>query len=211
MKGLKIVGVILIVVLLAGAGVYLTILSPSAQEGQLKAMLEAEGEEVTSFEVKGDKAYMKGVIGPWTIQQVKDLIDQNPEVMTIVMVNVPGSLDDVSNLEASRLVRKAGLGTAIEKDGHIASGGTDFFCAGVRRTVEAGARIGVHSWGTGDEAFATANDLVKDDPEHQKYLDYYREMGIPKDFYWFTLKMAPAAGMHYMTAEEIAQFGLATD
>ncbi|WDV46347.1 hypothetical protein PV797_01305 [Clostridiaceae bacterium M8S5] len=163
-------------------------------------------EGLADFNVKGDKAIMKGLISKRTIKRVKDLIKEHPEVKTIVMEDVPGSIDDVSNLKASRLIRGAGLNTKVPEGGFIASGGVDFFCAGVKRTANENSEIGVHSWAS--EEVKNANELPKDHPEHQKYLDYYKEMGIDSDFYWFTIKSAPADSMHNMTQEERIKYGL---
>lgn len=49
-----------------------------------------------------------------------------------------------------------------------------------------------------------------DDPQHQLYLRYYSQMGIDAAFYWYTLDAADAQGMHYMTNDEIARYGVAT-
>ena len=97
------------------------------------------------------------------------------------------------------------LATHLPKEGEIASGGTDFFLAGHERTLEAGSRIGVHSWSglDGEEGV----DVPRDDPQHQLYLEYYRAMEIPEASYWFTLEAAPAAGVHWMSTSELEQFG----
>jgi hypothetical protein len=84
----------------------------------------------------------------------------------------------------------------------IASGGTDFFMAGTKRIVAKGALLGVHSWG-GDMDSVPAAEVPRDDPVHIKYLDFYEAVDIPGDFYWYTLDMAPAGGIHFMTEEEI--------
>lgn len=124
------------------------------------------GSEYAKFQVQGDTAVMTGVITTRTVDDVKDLLRDNPGLKTIVMKDVPGSADDLANLEASRLIRKHGLDTHVPSDGMIASGGTDFFCAGVNRTIEEGAEVGVHSWaGDGVE---DASILPIDHPEHQK-------------------------------------------
>ena len=112
---------------------------------------------LVEFEVDGTDAYMNGVIDFRTIAAVEALIEDHPEVIRIVLEDCPGSMDDESNLVASRLVREAGLNTHVGADGEIASGAVDFFVAGVERSadVEGGALIGVHSWdspeGAGDE------------------------------------------------------------
>jgi len=54
-------------------------------------------------------------------------------------------------------------------------------------------------------------DLPPDDPEHDLYLDYYADIGISEDFYWFTLDAAPANSIHWMTAEEMDRYGMLTD
>ena len=77
-------------------------------------------------------------------------------------------------LQAARLVRSYGLNTVVLADSLIASGGVDFFLAGVERTIEPGAKLGVHTWG--GDGFSGA-ELPRDDPEHNCYLAYYSEMG----------------------------------
>lgn len=162
-----------------------------------------------AFKVDGDRALMSGVIDGTTPKQVQTLIDDHPNVKTIVMQQVDGSADDEANLMAARLVRKHGFHTHVPADGEIASGGTDFFLAGATRTVAEGAKLGVHSWATGDGL--TGDQVPKDDPQHKLYLDYYAEMGIPADFYWFTVQAAPAEDMHWMTMAEIEQYQMVTE
>lgn len=91
--------------------------------------------------------------------------------------------------------------------GMIASGGVDFFLAGVGRTVDTGGKLAVHSW-AGDGV--TGDQVPRDDPQHSLYLDYYAEMGIPAEFYWFTLQAAPAEDIYYMTADEMAEYQMTT-
>lgn len=160
-----------------------------------------------SFTVDGDQVIMSGVIDSTTPDEVERLIDEHPEVKTIVMQEVDGSADDEANLIASRLVRQHGFNTHVPADGMIASGGVDFFLAGVERTVETGGKLGVHSW-AGDGV--TGDQVPRDDPQHNLYLDYYAEMGIPAEFYWFTLQAAPAEDIYYMTADEMNQYQITT-
>jgi len=178
--------------------------------GFTKLFLEPGEEdfEHAKFEVNGDTAVMTGVISGRTVEDVRNLIEDNPDLKTIVMQDVPGSMDDDANLEASRLIREHGLNTHVPSDGMIQSGGTDFFCAGVERTIEDGAQIGVHSWATED--IGDASQLSKDHEDHKSYIEYYRDMGIPEEFYWFTINAAPGQGMHMMTVGEIEEFGLVT-
>lgn len=165
-------------------------------------MLKADNTPA-SFTIKGDIAYMNGVICSTTPARVLELLVKHPNVHTIEMEQVPGSIDDISNLRAALYVHQSGLKTQLNAKSKIASGGTDFFLAGSSRSVAKGAKIGVHSWGGGSEK---ATDLPKDDEAHQKYLDYYKIVGIPADFYWYTLEAAPAESIHWMTEEAIKTY-----
>lgn len=160
------------------------------------------------FTVNGNQAVMVGVINGTTPERVQTLIDDYPEVTTIVMQDVEGSANDEANLVAARLVRQHGFNTHVPADGVIASGGVDFFLAGVERTAVSGAKLGVHSWAAGDGV--TGDQVPRDDPQHKLYLDYYAEMGIPADFYWFTLQAAPAEDIYFMTEAEMAQYKMVT-
>jgi len=168
--------------------------------------------EAATFEVEGETASMYGVIDHTTPQVVKLLLNEHPEVTTIVMIDVPGSDDDPANLAAARLVREHGLNTVVPSNGVIASGGVDFFIAGAERIVEPCAKLGVHSWDedSPDGGIIYGNEVPRDDPSHTMFLEYYREMDVPEDFYWFTLDAAPPARIHWMSGEEILVFGLVT-
>lgn len=153
-----------------------------------------------SFNVKGEVAYMTGVITAKTPATILQLLFEHPLITTIEMINVPGSIDDVANLRASLYVHQFGLTTKLNSRSNVSSGGTDFFLAGKKRIVEQGAKIGVHSWAGGSVA---ATDLPKSDDSHKKYLEYYNIVGIPQEFYWYTLNAATADNMHIMTEDEI--------
>jgi hypothetical protein len=125
------------------------------------------------------------------------------------MQNVPGSMDDEINLLASMEIRNRGINTHIPSDGMVASGGSDMFLAGVKRTIAPGARIGVHSWSDGSGKAAL--DYPSDHQAHDIYLDYYNAIGITTDFYWYTLEAAPADSIHWMTTAEMTLYGVLTD
>jgi len=161
-----------------------------------------------TFDIKGSNALMSGNIGPSTPYKVMELVFYHPEVDTIVMVDVPGSIDDDSCLRASRIVRAHKLNTHLRSDGEVASGGTDFFLAGVNRTCEKGAQFGIHSW---SEFGAEGSDYPRDSIEHKMYLDYCNEMGVPESFYWHTLDVATADDIHWMTEKELKQFNMITE
>ena len=105
-------------------------------------------------------------------------------------------------------IRKHGITTHIPADGMVASGGTDIFLAGIKRTIEPGAKIGVHSWGGGDLA---TTEYSRDHEVHVQYLDYYKEMNIDPDFYWYTLEAAPADSIFWISEQDIAKYNFVTE
>ncbi len=140
------------------------------------------------------------------------------------MTSVPGSMDDGVNVQTGRQVQKRGLTTLLLGRFAVASGGTDLFLAGKKRVIVAGARLGVHSWarpvGPLGGVFGlplawlfgivkSGGDVPKDAEDHQIYLEYYRDIGIPEAFYWFTLETS-VREMHWMTPQEIVRFDAAT-
>lgn len=156
-------------------------------------------EQPFTLTVDGTRAIFRGLIGSSAPQTVMNLINNNPEVKTIVMAYGPGSEDDDANLAASKMIYDAGFATCVPENGEVASGATDFFMAGVVRRLGNSSFVGVHSWaGDGVEG----SSLPRSDPQHQTYLDFYSSIGVNPDFYWFTLEAAPASGMHNMTSAE---------
>ncbi len=157
------------------------------------------------FDVEGSRATMVGDLTGSAPRKVRNLFEEHPDLTTIELVDCPGSLDDVAALEASRLVREQGVDTHVGEDGEIASGAVDFFIAGVNRSVTPGGQVGVHSWSAGSEE---GSELPRDHWEHTLYLDYYADMGIDEEFYWFTLDAASSDGIHWMTQDELSSYGL---
>lgn len=97
-------------------------------------------------------------------------------------------------------------------NGTIASGGTDFFLAGMKRTKGKNTRIGVHSWADG--LGKTATDYPKGDQNHEPYINYYESIGMTRQqaeaFYYFTINAATAENIHWMTDAEIAKYKMLT-
>lgn len=190
--------------------------------GTLKDMPENEltismlvGEEIsglgdTKLEIKGNEVYLNGTLGTRGYAQFRDLIKNHPEVTTIVLQNVPGSINDAVNMHTGRIIREAGLNTKVLADSQISSGGVDLFCAGKERIVTKGARLGIHSWG-GEGV--SADDFAKDHPAHQYQLAHFT-MCLGKEkgpsFYFRTLEAAPAGDMHWMSDAEIKQWTVST-
>ncbi len=166
----------------------------------------------TEFVPGADGIDVSGVIDGRTLAGLESAVNGNPGLDRLVLRNVPGSADDEASLtDLGRFIRSSGLATLVPGDGLVASGGTDMALMGVTRTIEPGACIGVHSWGAGGLfGEETGADVPKGDPAHELYLSFYKEVGIPEEFYWFTLSAAGPDDIHWMSAEEINRYGLST-
>lgn len=162
-----------------------------------------------TFEPGADGFYMRGVITSATPRDLAEAMEEFPGLSRIVMVDVPGSIDDAANLEAAAMVRAARMTTELPADGVIASGGTDFFLAGTDRVIQIGGCVGVHAWSRGMFS-APARDLPRDHPSHAPYLAYYASIGIDPAFYWYTLSAAPPSSVHWMTSAEMRTYSVAT-
>ena len=171
-------------------------------------LVEPEDEGLL-LDLRGDLLFVRGVVDGGSRDQVYDALKDAPNVHVVVLTSVPGSADDEGNLELGRMLRGAGVTTYLPAQALVASGGTDLFLSGAQRIVERGAMVGVHSWADGDGTFG--GELPRDDRAHQAYLEYYREMGIPEDFYWFTLQAAPPDGIHWMTEAELEDYAIYTE
>lgn len=166
------------------------------------------GYGIFSVDGNGD-LIIDGVIGTNTPYHFDNIIKDNPNAKLLTMMNCPGSDDDDANLLASRKIRNAGLNIHATATSELASGAVDMFFAGVKRTMEQGAKFGVHSWSDGQNE---ATDFPRGNAQHQPYIDYYKEMGLTQqeaeDFYYFTINAANADNIHWMTQAEIDKYKL---
>lgn len=174
------------------------------------SMMMGGGEPFT-LSPNGDVFVARGVISTDAPDVIQNAISAHPEIKTIVMEYLPGSIDDEANLVASRLIRENGLNTVVPDGGFVASGGTDMFLAGAKRSVGKNACLGVHSWAeVGLFSERDGADVPADDPMHAEYLDQYEVLGIDPEFYWFTMEVADSYSIHYLTKAEMRRFNIAT-
>lgn len=166
----------------------------------------------TEFRVEDNKLHMPGLINSYTQEQLKDIFGEHPEIDTIVLGQMPGSIDDGANLEEAAWVAARGVNTYLPREGSIASGAPNFFLVGKSRVVEEGAVVSVHSWAYWRGI--TAQDLPRDDSAHELYIGFYESIGWTRaqaeDFYFFTIEKAPAEYMYVMTPQEMLATGVAT-
>lgn len=165
----------------------------------------------SKLEIVGDEAFLSGDLGTETYAQIKDLIENHPNVKTLVLTSISGSVNDAVNMHTGRLVHEAKLNTKVLADSDIASGAVDLFCAGENRIVEQGAKIGIHSWCCVNDL--TAIELPKDHPAHKDQINYFTMiMGAENGpaFYFHTLEAAPFDGVHWMSDEDIQKWKVST-
>ncbi len=125
----------------------------------------------TEFEVEGNIVHMDYEINSRTYSQFVRLHKNNPQIDTILMHEIDGSTDDEVMIKLGYYLRKHGFKTMLHAESEIYSGGVDLFLAGVERTMERGAIIGVHSWSDGERDGA---DFPRSSPEHDMNRNYIK-------------------------------------
>jgi len=160
---------------------------------------------------------MNGVINSKSLAKFNALHKAFPTITTINIKQCDGSMDDETNLKLSAKVHQLGLHTHLLDNGLIASGGVDFFLAGIERSAGVKTKIGVHSWAgeDGSGKTVTATDFPVGHAYHLPYINYYMAVGFTQqqaaDFYYFTINIATADNIHWMTNEEIKTYGMLTE
>jgi hypothetical protein len=162
-----------------------------------------------TFSAKADRVTVEGTTNGDSLKELENILATYPQVRVIILDKVEGSDDDSTNLRMAELIRSRGLQTHLTSQSVIESGGIELFMGGVKRTMERGARIGVHSWIDEDTGYE-GRDLPADHPDHREYLDAYSSLGVPEALYWFILKAAPSTAMYFLNDDEIKRFSVLT-
>ena len=165
----------------------------------------------STITVQENEAFIDGTLGTGTYIQMKNLIENNPQVQTVVLGIIDGSVNDLVNVHTGRILREAGLNTKVLSNSAIYSGGVDLFIAGVERMYEDGAKIGVHSWCCVEDK--TARELSELHPAHMSQLEYATmALGEIKGpyFYFYTLEAAPFDDVYEMTKDELIEMNVVT-
>jgi hypothetical protein len=160
---------------------------------------------------------MNGVINSKSLKNFNNIYSAYPNIKNINIKTCEGSMDDETNLLLSAKVHELKINIHLMDNGLIASGGVDFFLAGIKRTMGSNTKIGVHSWaGSNDDGKeVTAKYFPVGHQFHLPYINYYKNVGFTqKDaeaFYYFTINAAKAESIHWMTIEVIIKYKLLTD
>lgn len=158
--------------------------------------------------VEDTVAYAFGGTDVNSFDDVRNQLDANPQVQTIVLRHVPGTTHLGENTRIARLIRARGIDTHLESSSFIASGGVDLFLAGVERTMECGARIGVHSWQNenGDNPRSLGFDPIEDGMRA-----FHAEIDVDPDFYSFARDAAPHSSLYFLDRDDLERFDILTD
>ncbi len=154
---------------------------------------------------------VNGDMGSRVDNQFDKLMNQYPNIKLLIMEECPGSRDDEELFKAASMVKENSINTHLPPYAVIESGAVDLFLAGTIRTMEVGAKIGVHAWSDGSKS---ATDYPVGHGEHQIYIDYYMSVGYSQEdaeaLYYFIINAAPPNDIHYLTEEEILEYNILT-
>ncbi len=154
----------------------------------------------------------RGTITPGTAERFKAELEKRGSYVKAVVLSSPGgSVADA--LSMGRLIRARGLNTRVEAKALCASSCPLILAAGVKRTAEPGAAIGVHQVFAapqpggphldGAEGMAQAQRVSA---EAQRHLV---SMGVDPRV-WISAMETPPQEMFYFTPEELRELKLAT-
>lgn len=163
----------------------------------------ADGEAFGPFRVVSeDRAALVGVTDAASPRQFEAMLQAHPGILTIQMIECPGTDDDTANLQLGRMIRAKGIATHVPDGGSVRSGAVELFLAGSTRQIDDGAEFAVHSWRDSDGKEAA--DFSADAAPNRAYLEYYRDMGLarPQAFYAMT-NAVPNAEARWLDAAEM--------
>lgn len=157
--------------------------------------------------IDGERVALIGLTDSHTPDQFARLLRDYPRMRVVVMVDCPGTDDDIANFRLGRMIRAHNMATVVPTGGSVRSGGVELFIAGARRYADRGAEFAVHSWmdGNGREAA----DFSATAPENHRYVDYYSQMGMTsqeaQSFYAMT-NSVPYASARWLGTNEMGDW-----
>ena len=187
---------LLVPVVIAAAFAWVSLQPPSLASGRFTLVVD------------GATAHAYGTTDTDSFAEVKAVLDDNPQIETIVLRDVPGTKDMFQNTRIAKMIRGRGIDTHMESSSRIASGGVDLFLAGAERTMECGAHIGVHSWKNVDGE--TPRSLGYD-PAQPYMQAFHAELGVDPEFYPFARDASPHELIYVLKPRDIVRFELLSE
>ena len=157
--------------------------------------------------VEDSVAYTYGGTDKDSFNDVWMQLDANPQLRTIVLKHVLGTTHLGENTRIAQMIRVRGINTHLECTSFIASGGVDLFLAGQDRTMECGARIGVHGWKS--ENGNTPRKLGFDPIEEQMEV-FHSTLDVNPEFYQFARDAATRSSLYFLSCSDLERFDILT-
>ena len=155
---------------------------------------------------------VNGDMGSRVDNQLERLLDKYPNISYVVMEECPGSRDDEELFKAALMIHNRDVHIHLPSHAKIESGAVDFFLSGTKRTMDEGAKIGVHAWSDGN---SSATEYPVGHEEHQIYIDYYLSVGYSEQdaesLYFFIINAAGPDEIHYMSTQEINEYHILSE
>ena len=155
---------------------------------------------------------VNGDMGSRVDNQLERLLDKYPNISYVIMEECPGSRDDEELFKAARMIHNRGFHIHLPSHAKIESGAVDFFLSGIKRTMDEGAKIGVHAWSDGN---SSATEYPVGHEEHQIYIDYYMSIGYSEQdaesLYFFIINAASPDDIHYMSIQEVNDYQILSE
>lgn len=145
------------------------------------------------FFVVNERLIARGSVIGRTPAAFADVLEQNPQVTTLVLQDMSGAHDSAAVLAMGYDARRRALSTVLQSDSVVHGAAVHLFLSGVQRSMIVGAEIGLGP--------------LNADAKTRKYLN---DMLGSDGFYEFALRTAPSDGIHIMTEDEIARNGVLT-
>jgi hypothetical protein len=154
---------------------------------------------------------INGDMGSRVDNQFEKFVNKYPNIKLLIMEECPGSRNDEELFKAAAMLKENSINTHLPPYAIIESGAVDLFLAGTIRTMEEGAKIGVHAWSNGS---SSATDYPEGHEEHEIYIDYYISVGYSQQdaeaLYYFIINAASPDNIHYLTEQEIIDYNILT-
>ncbi|MCI4662897.1 MAG: hypothetical protein MRY63_13885 [Neomegalonema sp.] len=165
-------------------------------------------QDMTLTTVSDNKLHIMGTLNERSYGEITGAIRNNPDIDTVVLHRVSGTIDADTNFRTALFIQERGLDVFLPSNARVASGATHIICAGRERIAEYGAQIGVHSWSA--VGVPNAADLDRDSSAHRSHVEFFSQTECGERFFWFSQDAAPAQDIHWMSEDEMRDYRVIT-
>ncbi len=157
----------------------------------------------------GGTLLLEGTIQPGSAERLAAELSSRGEYVEVIALNSPGGVVQEA-MAMGEMIRAGGFDTSVASGALCASSCPLVLAAGTERLVEPGAAVGVHQIYTGEiSAGRSAQAMSDTQATTAAIVRYLDDMGIGRDV-WLHALETPPAQLYYFTADEMAEYDLAT-